>query len=86
MDAPRSSKLSDGVITLTCFARNDAPVLLEGDGDAEHRRRFDFPDDFVPSLQHAEDVIARWERERLAGVRSCCGGVRLLQSSDRRRS
>jgi RimJ/RimL family protein N-acetyltransferase len=69
MDAPRSPKLSDGVITLTFFARSDAPVLLEADGDAEHRRRFDFPDDFVPSLQHSENVIARWERERLAGVR-----------------
>ena len=69
MDAPGISKLSDGVITLTFFAPSDAPLLLEADGDAEHRRRFDFPDDFVPSLQHSENVIARWERERLAGVR-----------------
>ena len=65
MDAPGISKLSDGVVTLTFFASSDAAVLFEADGDAEHRRRFDFPDDFVPSLQHSENVIARWERERL---------------------
>lgn len=63
------SKLSDGVITLTFFAPSDASVLLEADGDAEHRRRFDFPVDFVASLQHSENVIARWEQERLAGAR-----------------
>jgi RimJ/RimL family protein N-acetyltransferase len=63
------SKVSDGVIALTLFAPSDAPVLLEADGDAEHRRRFDFPDDFVPSLQHSEYVIARWEQQRVAGVR-----------------
>jgi RimJ/RimL family protein N-acetyltransferase len=69
MDTPRIPKRSDGVITLTFFAPGDAPILLEADDDAEHRQRFDFPDDFVPSLQHSENVIARWERERLAGVR-----------------
>ena len=61
--------LSDGVITLTLFAPSDAPVLLEADRDAEHRRRFDFPGHFVPSLQHSKNVIARWQRERLAGER-----------------
>ena len=50
MDAPGISKLSDGVVTLTFFASSDAAVLFEADGDAEHRRRFDFPDDFVPSM------------------------------------
>ena len=69
MAAHGTPKLSDGVITLTFFAPSDAPFLVEADGDAEHRRRFDFPDDFAPSLQHSENVIARWERERLAGVR-----------------
>jgi RimJ/RimL family protein N-acetyltransferase len=69
MDAHAITKLSDGVITLTFFMPSDAPFLLEADGDAEHRRRFDFPDDFVPSLQHSENVIARWEQERSAGER-----------------
>jgi RimJ/RimL family protein N-acetyltransferase len=69
MCTPAISKMSDGVIALTFFKPSDAPVLLEADSDAEHRRRFDFPDDFVPSLQHSENVIARWELERIACVR-----------------
>jgi RimJ/RimL family protein N-acetyltransferase len=60
---------SDGVVTLTFFARPDASVLCEADHDPEHRRRFDFPDTFVPSLEHSERAIARWEQERLAGKR-----------------
>ncbi len=60
---------SDGVVTLSWFVPADAPVMMSGDADPEHRRRFEFPDDFVPSLQHALDVMARWERERLAGTR-----------------
>jgi len=60
---------SDGVVTLTFFARPDAAVLCEADHDPEHRRRFDFPDTFVPSLEHSERAIARWEQERLAGKR-----------------
>ncbi len=60
---------SDGVVTLAFFVPSDASVLCDGDRDFEHRRRFEFPDDFVPSLQHSEDVVARWEQERLAGKR-----------------
>jgi RimJ/RimL family protein N-acetyltransferase len=60
---------SDSVVILTFFEPADAPVMVEADGDAEHRRRFEFPADFVPSLQHSQNVIARWEAERLAGVR-----------------
>jgi RimJ/RimL family protein N-acetyltransferase len=59
----------DGVVKLTYFTQNDAPILMEGDHDPEHRRWFDFPDDFIPTLAHAEGVIARWEQERLAGTR-----------------
>jgi RimJ/RimL family protein N-acetyltransferase len=66
---PRFPQLSDGVVALTFFELADAPRMVEADGDAEHRRRFEFPDAFVPSLQHSEKVIARWEEERLAGVR-----------------
>ena len=56
-------------LTLDSFVPADANVLCEIDGDPEHRRRFDFPDDFVPSLQHSRTVIARWEEERRAGLR-----------------
>lgn len=60
---------SDGAFALTVFRHSDAAVLCGADHDPEHRRRFDCPASFVPSLQHSEDVIARWERERLAGQR-----------------
>ena len=60
---------SDGTVRLDLFTRADAPVLCEGDHDPEHRLRFDFPADFIPSLQHAESVIERWEQERLSSTR-----------------
>src|SRR5262245_28537172 len=60
---------SDGVVILTLFASTDAWVLYETDHDPEHRRRFEFPSDFVPSLRHSEDVLARWEQERQSGTR-----------------
>ena len=80
---------TDDVIILSLFQRADATVLLEADADREHRRRFDFPSDFRPSLRHSEDVIARWEAERLARKRfpyavrgaatgELLGGVELL--------
>jgi RimJ/RimL family protein N-acetyltransferase len=59
----------DGVVTLSLFRRSDAAVMCEGDRDAEHRRWFEFPEDFVPSLPHSRDVIAQWERKRAAGER-----------------
>ncbi|MBZ5554913.1 MAG: GNAT family N-acetyltransferase [Acidobacteriia bacterium] len=60
---------SDGTVTLSLFAHNDAHALCNGDRDPEHRRRFEFPGDFIPSLKHSENAIARWEQERLAGKR-----------------
>jgi RimJ/RimL family protein N-acetyltransferase len=48
---------------------SDATVLLAADHDPEHRRRFDFPDDFVPSLRHSQNVIARWAVELRGGQR-----------------
>jgi len=60
---------TDGVVTLTLFFPDDAPVLCEGDHDREHRRWFEFPDTFVPSLRHSQEVIARWAQERIAGTR-----------------
>ena len=82
-------KHGDDVIILRLFQRADAPVLLEADADPEHRLRFDFPADFTPSLRHSEDIIARWEAERLNGKRfpyavrgaatgELLGGVELL--------
>src|SRR5437016_2328400 len=59
----------DGTVRLSLFLPSDAPALRAADDDPEHRRRFEFPDDFVPSLQHSLDVIAHWEREGIAGTR-----------------
>ena len=56
-------------LILDDFVPADAPVLYEADHDPEHRGRFEFPDDFVPSLEHSEAVIARWAEERRTGVR-----------------
>jgi len=64
-----SNKRGDGVVVLTDFAAADAAAMRDADGDPEHRRRFDFPDDFVPSPGHSLAVVARWEREREAGTR-----------------
>ncbi|HEX9164210.1 MAG TPA: GNAT family N-acetyltransferase [Thermoanaerobaculia bacterium] len=60
---------SDGVVQLTAFHASDAPVMCEADRDPEIRRRFDFPDDFVPSIRHSEEVIERWQHERAIGAR-----------------
>jgi RimJ/RimL family protein N-acetyltransferase len=60
---------SDDIVTLSDFVNKDASVLRDADFDAEHRRRFEFPRTFVPSLRHSLAVIARWKRERAAGTR-----------------
>jgi RimJ/RimL family protein N-acetyltransferase len=60
---------SDGVVTLSRFVNSDASVLRNADFDPEHRRRFDFPEAFVPSLRHSLAAIARWKRERTEGTR-----------------
>ena len=83
----------DGFIILSSFEVADAPMLFEADTDPEHRRRFDFPHDFRPSIRHAEEVIARWENERVNGIRfvyavrnattgQVLGGVELLPLGD----
>lgn len=61
--------MSDGIVRLDVFGLEDAQALRDADGDAEHRLRFDFPDEFVPSLPHSASVIARWQEERIAGTR-----------------
>jgi RimJ/RimL family protein N-acetyltransferase len=60
---------SDGVVTLSPFTAADAPMMRDGDHDPEIRRRFDFPDDFIPSLEHSRNVVASWEHERSIGKR-----------------
>jgi len=64
-----TGRRSDGVVTLTPFVESDAPILCDADGDVEHRRWFDFPTDFVPSLEHSREVIRRWDAERKTGTR-----------------
>ena len=59
---------SDGVLILTPFEPGDAQAVLEADRDAEHRRRFEIPADFVPSIEHAERVVERWSRDFEAGT------------------
>lgn len=56
-------------VMLDSFEPDDAAALCAIDHDLEHRRRFDFPEDFVPSLRHSAAVIARWADERRSGVR-----------------
>ncbi len=60
---------SDGVVLLTGYEPADASVLADADADPEHRRRFEFPEGFTPSLRHSLEVIARWKAERTAGTR-----------------
>jgi RimJ/RimL family protein N-acetyltransferase len=60
---------TDGVVVLNRFRAPDAAAMRDGDRDPEHRRRFDFPPDFVPSIGHSLAVVARWRREREAGRR-----------------
>ena len=60
---------SDGVVYLDEFSLSDAESMLVFDADAEHRKRFEFPDDFVPSLEHTKSVIRNWTEERNLGTR-----------------
>ncbi len=60
---------TDGVVVLTPFVAADAPRLRDADKDPEHRLRFGFPEDFVPSIEHSLAVVSRWQREREAGTR-----------------
>ena len=59
---------SDGAIYLDEYRLADAAVLAEVGHDPEHRKRFEFPNDFVSTLEHAENVIRRWTEERKLGT------------------
>src|SRR5207253_4816063 len=68
VDVPAEHKLPrDDSVVLTFFRVSDAAALRDVDADPEHRRRFEFPAAFVPSLEHSERVIADWTRARGAG-------------------
>ncbi|NRA39432.1 MAG: GNAT family N-acetyltransferase [Planctomycetes bacterium] len=58
---------TDGVINIDVYVPTDALALSKVDADPEHRLRFGFPDDFIPSVVHAEQVIATWNKDRLRG-------------------
>jgi RimJ/RimL family protein N-acetyltransferase len=68
-EAPGVTFRTDGVVTLDRFNDEDAPALLEVDGDPAHRLAFDFPVDFVPSLEHSRRVIDGWHDEFASGSR-----------------
>lgn len=61
-ELPRDEK-----VVLTYFHLSDAAALTVVDADPEHRRRFKFPEHFVPSLEHSERVISDWTRQREGG-------------------
>ena len=55
--------------SLDAFRISDAGALFEADSDPEHKLRFEFPRDFVPSMEHAQRVIEQWIRDQASGVR-----------------
>lgn len=58
---------SDGVVALDRFCSADAPAMREWDADPAHRLAFEFPDGFVPSLEHSQRVIDEGNRELAVG-------------------
>src|SRR6266446_9769079 len=68
VDIPAEHKLPrDDSVILTFFRVSDAPALQDLDADPEHRRRFEFREDSIPSLEHSERVISDWTRARHGG-------------------
>ena len=59
---------SNGTIYLDAYRLDDAAVFVEVDRDPEHRRRFEFPEDFVPSLEHSQNVIRSWMEAAKSGT------------------
>ena len=60
---------SDGIVYLDDFRLTDASAMLTVDHDSEHRKRFEFPSDFLPSLEHSRNVIRGWIYDRKQGTR-----------------
>ena len=79
-------------VVLGAFEPGDEVTILEGDRDPEHQRWFEFPGDFVPSLQHACEVLESWLRDdphgtqvfavRDAFTNELLGGCELRPASD----
>ena len=68
VNIPTEDKLPrDDSVFLTFFHLSDAAALRDVDADSEHRLRFEFPEEFVPSLEHSEKVISDWTRELTGG-------------------
>lgn len=71
---------SDGTLILDDFSQSDANGLLAADQNAEHRRRFEAPEKFLPSLHHSRQIISQWLDDKNAGkrwalaVRECNSG------------
>ena len=59
----------DDIVYLDEFRLTDASAMLAADHDSEHRKRFEFPPDFVPSLEHSLNVIQGWIDDRKLGTR-----------------
>jgi RimJ/RimL family protein N-acetyltransferase len=76
-----SPAISDGAVMLDDFRQSDASTIFSSDSDFEHRRRFDFPDDFVPSLEHSQHVISKWMSDKIAG-RSWTLAIRESETGD----
>ena len=60
---------TDGIVYLDDFQLTDASAMLAADRDSEHRKRFEFPPDFVPSLEHTRNVIRGWIYDKKLGTR-----------------
>ena len=60
---------TDGIVYLDDFQLTDASAMLAADRDSEHRKRFEFPPDFVPSLEHSRNVIRGWIYDKKLGTR-----------------
>ena len=70
---------SDGIVYLDDFRLTDASALLVADHDSEHRKRFEVPPDFVPSLDHSRKVIQGWIYDRKLGT-ICTSQPKIKQS------
>ena len=60
---------SDGIISIGLHREGDAQFLCELDADAEHRRRFEISEGVVPSIEHSQQVMVSWAKDRLNGAR-----------------
>ena len=62
--------LTNGVVVLTPFREEDAPIMVEWDHDTGMARWFDFPSlpDEAEHLEHVRSVIAKWHAAYAEGT------------------